>query len=68
MPYTGKQHRLFEAAAHDPEVAKRKDIPQATAARLAHEGVKKDNYACADNLTDGTPRKMIKVRFRNLIK
>jgi hypothetical protein len=41
MPYTAKQHRLFEAAAHDPSVAKRVKIPQGTAKKLASEGVKK---------------------------
>lgn len=41
MPYTSKQHRLFEAAAHSPEVARRTGIPQGTAAKMAHEGVKK---------------------------
>lgn len=41
MPWTAKQHRLFEAAAHDPAVAKRVGIPQAKAAEMAHEGVKK---------------------------
>lgn len=41
MPWTLKQHRLFEAAAHDPKVAKRVGIPQKKAAKMAHEGVKK---------------------------
>jgi len=41
MPYTAKQHRLFEAAAHNPAVAKRVGIPQKTAKKMAHEGVKK---------------------------
>lgn len=41
MPYTPKQHRLFEAAAHDPKVAKKVGIPQHTAAKMAKEGVKK---------------------------
>ena len=40
MPYTPAQHRLFEAAAHNPEIAKRKGIPQQQAAKMAHEGVK----------------------------
>lgn len=40
MPYLLSQHRLFEAAAHNPEVARRKGIPMQTAARLAGEGVK----------------------------
>lgn len=41
MPWTAKQHRLFEAAAHNPAVAKRVGIPQAKAAEMAHEGVSK---------------------------
>jgi hypothetical protein len=28
------------AAAHNPEIARRKGIPQATAARMASEGIK----------------------------
>lgn len=40
MPWNPAQHRLFEAAAHNPDIAKRKGIPQATAQRLASEGVK----------------------------
>jgi len=42
MPYNLKQHKLFEAAAHNPKVAKKVGIPQETAAKMAHEGVKKD--------------------------
>ena len=42
MPWTAKQHRLFEAAAHDPSVAKRVGIPQEKAKMMASEGVKKD--------------------------
>lgn len=41
-PYSEKQHRLFEAAAHSSEVAKRVGIPQGTAQKMASEGVKKD--------------------------
>lgn len=41
MPYTAKQHRLFEAAAHSKQVAKKTGIPQATAQKMASEGVKK---------------------------
>lgn len=41
MPYTSKQHRLFEAAEHNKSVAKRVRIPVATAKKMAHEGVKK---------------------------
>jgi hypothetical protein len=41
MPYSPKAHRLFEAAAHDKTIAKEHGLSQATAARLAHEGIKK---------------------------
>jgi len=41
MPWSPSQHRLFEAAAHDPEIAKQKGIPQAKAAKMASEGIKK---------------------------
>jgi len=41
MPYTKKQHRLFEAAAHSPEVARRVGIPQEKAKKMSKEGVKK---------------------------
>jgi hypothetical protein len=41
MPWTAKQNKLFRAAEHDPKIAKSAGIPQATAKKLAHEGVKK---------------------------
>ena len=41
MPWTPAQHRLFEAAAHDPSVAKRVGIPQGQASKMASEGIKK---------------------------
>jgi len=41
MPYNAKQHRLFEAAAHDPKVAKKVGIKPKDAKRMASEGVKK---------------------------
>lgn len=41
MPYTAKQNRLFWAAAKSKDVAAKVDIPQATAKRLAKEGVKR---------------------------
>jgi hypothetical protein len=47
MPWTAKQHRLFEAAAHDPKVAKRVGIPQGKAAQMASEGVKVKSEAQA---------------------
>ena len=42
LPWNSAQHRLFEAAAHEPAVAKRVGIPQAKAAKMASEGVKPD--------------------------
>lgn len=40
MPYTPAQHRLFEAAAHNPDIAKRTGIPQDKARKMASEGIK----------------------------
>lgn len=40
MPWTPAQHRLFEAAAHNPEVAKRTGIPVDKAKQMASEGIK----------------------------
>ncbi len=40
MPYTQKQHRLFEAAAHNPKVAQRVGIPVQQAQKMASEGIK----------------------------
>jgi hypothetical protein len=40
MPYTAKQHALFQAAAHDPAIAKKHGISQADARKMAAEGVK----------------------------
>lgn len=40
MPYTPSQHRLFEAAAHNPAIAKKTGIPQDTAKKMASEGIK----------------------------
>lgn len=45
MPWSPAQHRLFEAAAHDPGVSKRVGIPQAKAATMAAEGVKGGSLA-----------------------
>jgi hypothetical protein len=39
MPWTAKQNKLFRAAEHNPAIAKSAGIPQATAKKLAHEGV-----------------------------
>lgn len=41
MPWNPAQHRLFEAAAHNPAIAQSKGIPQAKAAGMAAEGIKK---------------------------
>jgi len=55
MPYTEKQHALFESAAHDPKIAEKHNISQSKAAELASEGVKKDSPK---------EQKKIRVRFR----
>ena len=47
MPWSPKQHRLFEAAAHNPQVAARTGIPQQKAAQMASEGVKRQALANA---------------------
>ncbi len=44
MPWSPAQHRLFEAAAHDPGVAKRTGIPQAKAGQMASEGIKQEPH------------------------
>ena len=41
MPYTEKQHRLFQAAAHNKAIAKKHGMSQAKAKKMAAEGVKK---------------------------
>ena len=40
MPWTAAQHRLFEAAAHNPVLAQRVGIPQNKAQNMAKEGIK----------------------------
>lgn len=50
MPYTESQNKLFRAAEHNPAIAKKVGIPQATAAKMAHEGVKKDPHKLAQAL------------------
>ena len=40
MPYTAKQHALFEAAAHNPSIAKKHGMSQADARKMASEGIK----------------------------
>lgn len=41
MPYTKAQNKLFRAAEHNPKIAKKHGMTQATAKKLAHEGVKR---------------------------
>lgn len=50
MPYNLQQHKLFEAAAHSSEVAKRVGIPMEQAKKMASEGVKKDPKKLAQAL------------------
>jgi hypothetical protein len=50
MPYSAKQNKLFRAAEHNPEIAKKVGIPQATAAKMAHEGVKHNPHQLAKAL------------------
>jgi hypothetical protein len=42
MPWTEKQNHLFNFVAHNPSKAKAEGIkiPQKTALRMAHEGIK----------------------------
>ena len=50
MPYSAKQNKLFRAAEHNPAIAKKVGIPQATAKKLAAKGVKKDPHKLAQAL------------------
>ena len=50
MPYSSAQHRLFEAAAHSPEVAKRTGIPMTQAKKMASEGIKSKPQKLANAL------------------
>ena len=50
MPYNEAQNRLFRAAEHNPAIAKKVGILQATAAKMASEGVKKDPHKLAKAL------------------
>jgi len=45
MPWTLKQHRLFQAAAHNPEIARKHGISQQDARRMASEGIKRRSLA-----------------------
>lgn len=40
MPYTLAQHKLFEAAGHNPQIAQNHGMTQAKALKMAGEGVK----------------------------
>ena len=53
MPWSAKQHRLFEAAAHSADVAKRVGIPMEKAKQMASEGIKKDPKKLANALMKG---------------
>ena len=53
MPWTPAQHRLFEAAAHSPEVAASYGLTVAKAAGMAAEGVKKGPTLKAKALAAG---------------
>ncbi len=41
MPWSEKQVRLFQAAAHNPEIARKHGLSQPKARQMAAEGVKK---------------------------
>lgn len=49
MPYTEKQHKLFEFAGREPEKAKAEGIkiPPKTALKMAGEGIKKERKGSA---------------------
>ena len=53
MPWSAKQHRLFEAAAHSQDVAKRVGIPMEQAQKMASEGVKNKPAKMAKALMTG---------------
>lgn len=56
MPWSPAQHRLFEAAAHDPKIAKSKGIPQAKAAQMASEGITKTGAPKTGRPNKGRPK------------
>jgi len=41
MPWTQKQHSLFQAAAHNPSFAAKVGIPPIKAMKMASEGIKR---------------------------
>lgn len=50
MPWTSAQHRLFEAAAHNPAIAKEHSMSQEKAKQMAGEGVKTKAHKLAKEL------------------
>lgn len=42
MPWNQAQHRLFQAAAHNPAIAAQHGMTQSKAASMASEGIKPD--------------------------
>lgn len=50
MPWTIKQHKLFEAAANNPAIAKRVGITVNKAKQMASEGIKAHQAKLADAL------------------
>lgn len=47
MPWTLRQHKLFQAAAHNPQIARKHGMSQPQAAKMAAEGVKREALANA---------------------
>ena len=47
MPWTPAQNRFFQAAAHNPAIAKSHGMTQQKAASMASEGVKRKTLAKA---------------------
>lgn len=52
MPYTEKQNKLFRAAEHNPEIAKKVGLSQEQAAKMAHEGIKHEPKKVAKALRE----------------
>lgn len=50
MPYNEAQNKLFRAAEHNPKIAKKVGMSQATAKKLANEGVKHNPQQLAQAL------------------
>lgn len=69
MPYSSKQHKLFEAAAHSADVARRVGIPQATAGRMASEGINRAGGGLAQAYTgnplDASPQNDVMMMLGN---